>query len=202
MIYLPLLVLSLTFATNTRANNHKVGDSDDLIHWEQQTCPSGVTDFYDATLRLTSDFSYKCLSSKITSSSLYTHQIRVSSNGLPDHSNNGNSNAQAFVYNIPISKPLPLGIDELLKQRPFKVDTLGDGVIGFAINGVPFFSSLADDNVDVVVGQNAIAADDCMGYLKNGIYHYKTAPPCLFAKSDNKGQGRDLVLGERVTVSE
>ncbi|GMH53582.1 hypothetical protein TrRE_jg872, partial [Triparma retinervis] len=64
----------------------------------------------------------------------------------------------------------------------------------FALNGVPFFSALSSDNVDVVQGRPDSGSqpkphDTCMGYMDGGQYNYKTLPPCLFTSSAGKGQG-------------
>ena len=191
-----LFVVTLLFPqTSLTLTQSTPGDTDANIHWERETCPSVITNYYAATLRLTGDFTMKCLTSAVTPSSLYNYQIRITSTGVPDHTSGVGVSSKNYVYNIPIA-PLPLDTDEIVFQTPYLTSTLGgpNAVVGFALNGVPFVSALTGDNIDSVGGQNTKAGDDCLGFiLDDGSYVYKTAPPCLFAGSEGKGRGKDLI---------
>jgi hypothetical protein len=99
---------------------------------------------------------------------------------------------------FPLHLP-PSPTSELYPQNPKLQSTLGSSAIGYANNGVPFYSSLSSSNSDAVLGENPVGSPDiCMGYVTSADgspspYHYKTAPPCLFASSDDKGQGRGVL---------
>ncbi|GMH82064.1 hypothetical protein TL16_g09137 [Triparma laevis f. inornata] len=118
---------------------------------------------------------------------------------MPDHVSETDGTvstptAAQLSYKIKIAKPLPSLTSHVLRQNPSNVNTLGINIpVGFAVNGVPFYSSLTSNNVEYVQGKGVKKAhDDCMGYYSsNNEYYYATAPPCLFATADGKGQGKD-----------
>ena len=119
------------------------------------------------------------------------HPFHLSSNGIPNHHYNSSA---VVAHGFDISIPIKMGKEKathMNRSDLYKKSTLGDGPIGFALNGIPFYSALHEENKDAVQGQYALAHDDCMGYsTEAGHYFYRTAPPCLFSKSEGKGQGR------------
>ena len=54
---------------------------------------------------------------------------------------------------------------------------LGEGPIGFAKNGVPFFNPLTSEGLNAVGGASRQAVDACMGASsEHGEYHYRQLP--------------------------
>lgn len=77
-----------------------------------------------------------------------------------------------------------------------------DQPIGFAINGVPFFSALSAGGADLVSPPPDAGGGDfdpCMGTLTPaGAYGYRTMPPCAFGLNSRRFDmifDRDNMLG-------
>lgn len=177
-------------------------DSNDV--WETSNCPPSIRNTshfaeFRHHLKHSNDFLWKCTTnSDVSFEEPNPYQLLVSSTGVPDHPTSFTvPGTTQHSHKIPILKPLPTAAEEILLQDIYATATLG-GVnvpIGFAINGVPFLSALSSDNVEVVQSrpgseQDAKPHDDCMGYLDDGKYNYKTVPTCLYTLSDGKGQQR------------
>ena len=102
----------------------------------------------------------------------------VRSNGLPDHWRPSDSTAVAQGW----ESTIPLGA--VPRVWPAGGDPLASGLIGYAINGVPFFSSAAP--LAELPADAALQPDRCMGFVDpaSGAYYYRTMPPCLFGGSN------------------
>lgn len=118
-------------------------------------------------------------------------RFHFNSIGIPNHPYN-RSSVISHIYKESIPHIEINGMSKSYSKADlYKTKTLGEGPIGFSLNGVPFHSALDRDNVEVVQGQHADKHDECMGYIGNeGNYMYRTVPPCLFSDTDKKGQGR------------
>ena len=194
--------------------------------WET-SCPTQANTFYSSLFRTSlSSFTLACKTHTDPAtgslSLLYSSQAIITSNSLPDHyydtAIGGIAVSAQSAPKTPLSMTLPYQKAftpyHLLTtpyQDPYRLSTLGGAgaVIGVALNGVPFTSSLSSPNegptlpsastfergrgFDSVVpngGSEPLLHDECMGFVSaDGTYSYKTAPPCLFLRTDNKGQG-------------
>ena len=188
-ILLPYLTLSV----------YPAYDNND--HWETTRCPPAIVNVtlgpFRHAFEHANNFFYKCTTnSDISLQEPNPYQLFMSTTGVPDHPTTLAYTPQSYSFKVPINKPLSPS-SELLDQNIYRASTLGglNVPVGVAINGVPFFSALSADNVDAVQGRpgsrrGANPHDDCMGFVNDGAYNYKTAPPCLYASSDGKGQQR------------
>jgi hypothetical protein len=163
--------------------------------WDTPNCPASINSVLSDFRYDTNNFIFECKTNiDVSPAEMNPYQLFASSAGVPDHSTTFTVPSGTEHSNkIPILKPMSR---EILFQDIYDVSTLG-GInvpIGFALNGVPFFSALSSDNVDVVQGRPDSGSqpkphDTCMGYMDGGQYNYKTLPPCLFTSSAGKGQG-------------
>mmetsp|Transcript_4786 Transcript_4786/g.9600 ORF Transcript_4786/g.9600 Transcript_4786/m.9600 type:complete len:915 (-) Transcript_4786:28-2772(-) len=168
-----------------------VTDSNDV--WETPNCPADMNAVFSNFRYDTNNFIFECKTNiDVSVAEPNPYQLFASSAGVPDHPTTFTVSPASHSYKIPVKKPIPR---EVLFQDIYDVSTLGGAnvPIGFALNGVPFFSALSADNVDVVQGRpgsgsEAKPHDTCMGYVDGGQYNYKTLPPCLYTSSDGKGQ--------------
>jgi hypothetical protein len=171
--------------------------------WESN-CPQGVNSTLEAHLKHSPRWNFAC-KTNADQTAIWPdnnpYQLFVKSTGMPDHSTEMDGSSQtpseaALAYKIKVAKPLPSLTSQVFRQNPSNGKTLGlNTPIGFAVNGVPFYSSLTSDNAEFVQGVlgEKKGHDDCMGYFNaQGEYYYATAPPCLFAASEGKGQGKDF----------
>jgi len=162
--------------------------------WEQ-ACPTPTNDPFATNFPTpAADFDWTCIThSTITASNNHPSQLLITSTATPNHYTPPPQtwSPSTLATTIPLPPP-PLPTDEIYPQNPGLQTTLGDTVIGYAINGIPFYSSLSSADKDTVRGTDSADHDICMGYTTttDNIYHYKTAPPCLFDISLDKGQGK------------
>ncbi len=113
-----------------------------------------------------------------------THETRtVRTNACPDYS-------KKSVLNFDSEAPTSQDLVFLLPAKPIisKSSTpltgqLRQGIIGMAVNGVPFYSSTDHSGMDLVT-MNKASLDSCGGRVSHsGIYHYLLDPSCLYADS-------------------
>jgi len=122
-----------------------------------------------------------------------TTELVLFSNGLPDHwfdPDFAGASPQEWEPAFPL-RPSPdfamASLDRFSSGGASPVLSAG-ALVGFAVNGVPFFKALhpsvvtsSSSSAATGAAASAVAADGCLGSVdpSSGAYHYTTAPPCL-----------------------
>jgi hypothetical protein len=105
------------------------------------------------------------------------------SNSCPAY-NQSVSTSEQFYRAIVQYWNLEMPQNPMMSQIPTHVAKTGRsavGVIGFAVNGVPFYGPMDDFSSPRKWGEEQWMFDDCNGHVDSlGIYHYHGNPTCLY----------------------
>ena len=141
-------VLAVLLAAVVLGQNNIPYYNDGNDHWEA-LCPPHLNRTLESNFRHSATWNFHCdTNSDISPSQSYPYQLQIKSTGVPDHTTTLTITPSTHAYKTPLLKPLPGKGDDLLLQNTYKRSTLGTGPIGFAVNGVPFYSALSADNVN------------------------------------------------------
>ena len=147
-----------------------------------------------------------------------TNTVYLNTSGIPPHNYLDPKHLvenQNFEIEFPLNPVLPDPNSIPSYQDPcdfttvFHLDNKPSGekylpIVGFSLNGVPFFSPLSIDSVDPFYPPPSSSPEDldgCMGHTQGtGIYHYHMMPPCLFG-DDSAGHTPLQQVGDPATVA-
>jgi len=139
----------------------------------------------------------------------------LNSTGIPDHNYLDPKDLlydQEFSIQFPLYPELETNItyqDPCDFTTVFQLDNKPDDIkynpiVGFALNGVPFFSPLSIEWVDPFYPPDDKSPEDldgCVAHVQStGIYHYHMMPPCLFG-DDGNGDTPLVEVGDAKTVA-
>ena len=142
LTFAPLLLVSAALAQSIPWFN----DGND--HWESP-CPTHLNSALERDFIAAGSWEWKCdLNTDVSVDQPYPYQFQIKSAGVPDHTTTLAYVPSTYSFKTPLLKPLPEKGDDVLLLNTYKVSTLGTGPIGFAVNGVPFYSALSADNVN------------------------------------------------------